>query len=48
MTGRGRENIGTKREKLSEFGESLEARKSAIIRMNPRKHARVGIIKPTG
>ncbi|SDW00511.1 hypothetical protein SAMN05421882_1001161 [Nitrosomonas communis] len=45
MTGRVGENNGAKREKLSEFWEFLETSKSARIRMNPRKHARVGTKK---
>jgi hypothetical protein len=42
MTGRVGENNGAKREKVSEFMGFLETSKSAGIRMNPRKHARVG------
>lgn len=42
MTAGGGENIGAKREKLSEFWEFHETTKSARIRMSPRKHARVG------
>lgn len=48
MTAKGGENNGAKREKVSEFAGFLETSKSAIIRMNPRKHARVGTKKPTG
>lgn len=48
MTGRGGENNGAEREKLSEFRESLETTKSARILRNPRKYARVGTKEPTG
>jgi hypothetical protein len=48
MTVRGGENIGAKREKVSEFVEFLETSKSARILKNPRKHAAVGEKKPTG
>jgi hypothetical protein len=48
MMARGGENNGAKREKMSEFWEFHETSKSAIIRINPRKHARVGEKKPTG
>ena len=48
MMGRVGENKGAKREKVSEFVGFLEASKSTRSRMNPHKHARVGIKKPTG
>jgi len=46
MMGRVGENKGAKREKVSEFVGFLEASKSTRSRMNPHKHARVGIKKP--
>ena len=46
--GRGGENNGAKREKLSESARFLETLKSTRIRTSPRKHARVGTKKPTG
>jgi hypothetical protein len=48
MTVRGGENIGAKREKVSEFVEFPETSKSARIRTNPRKHATIDTKKPTG
>ena len=48
MTGRSRENNGTKREKISELWEFEETPESTRIRTNPRKHAGVGEKKPTG
>jgi hypothetical protein len=41
MTVRGGENIGAKREKLSEFMGFPETSKSARILKKPRKHATV-------
>lgn len=42
MTARGGEKNGAKREKMSEFVRFLETSKSTSIRMNPRKHVRIG------
>jgi len=48
MTGRGGENNGAKREKLSKFVGFLETTKSARTLRNPRKYATIGEKKPTG